>query len=265
MNRPDGLARLRGIVKRLRSPGGCPWDRAQTHRSIKSNLLEETYEVLEALERDDPRMMEEELGDLLLQVVFHARIEEERGRLRLEDVIRHVSDKLIRRHPHVFGRGKKISAARALSQWERLKRDEKPRRSGLDGVPQALPALLRATRVQSKAARLGFEWRRVRDAWAKFDEESGELKRAVRSGRRTAIHHELGDALFALAKVAKFLRLDPEDTLQAANDRFIVRFHRLEREVAATGRKMHDLPVARLQRLWRSASRSPERAKGRAP
>jgi len=246
------LDSLRRIVRRLRGPGGCPWDRRQTHRSIKSNLLEETYEVLEALERDDPGMMEEELGDLLLQVVFHARIEEERGRLTLEDVIRHVSEKLIRRHPHVFGRGKKISAARALTQWERLKRDEKPKRSGLDGVPPALPALLRATRVQSKAARLGFEWKRFRDALAKFDEESGELKRALRSGRRAAIRHELGDTLFALAKVAKFLHLDPEDTLQAANDRFIARFHALERRVAATGKKMHELPVARLQRLWRT-------------
>jgi len=251
--RSDGLANLRRIVKRLRAPGGCPWDRKQTHRSIKSNLLEETYEVLEALERDDPKMMEEELGDLLLQVVFHARIEEERGRLRLEDVIRHVSDKLIRRHPHVFGRGKRISATRALAQWERLKRDEKPKRSGLDGVPQALPALLRATRVQSKAARLGFEWRRFRDALAKFDEESGEFKAALRSGRKKAIHHELGDTLFALAKVAKFLHLDPEDTLQAANDRFIARFHLLERAVTVTGRKMHEFPRAHLYRMWRAA------------
>ncbi len=251
MPRPDGLARLRRIVRRLRGPGGCPWDRRQTHRSIKSNLLEETYEVLEALERDDPRMMEEELGDLLLQVVFHAQIEEERGRLRLEDVMRHVSDKLVRRHPHVFRRGKRISAARALAQWERLKRDEKPKRSGLDGVPAALPALLRATRVQAKAARLGFEWKRLGEALAKFDEESRELKAALRSRRRAAIRHELGDALFALAKVAKFLGLDPEDTLQAANDRFITRFHALERRVAATGRRMHELPPARLQALWR--------------
>jgi ATP diphosphatase len=170
----------------------------------------------------------------------------------------------------VFGRGTTISAAKALSQWERLKRDEKPKRSGLDGVPQALPALLRATRVQAKAARLGFEWRKFRDALAKFDEESGELKRALRSGRRAAIRHELGDTFFALAKVAKFLHLDPEDTLQMANDRFIERFHALERRVATTGRKMHDLPVARLQSMWRLASRSrlrrdaeqrPERAK----
>ena len=245
------LDRLERIVRRLRAPNGCPWDRRQTHRSLKACLIEETYEVLDALERDDARALQEELGDLLLQVVFHAELERERGRFRLEDAIRHVSAKLVRRHPHVFTRGRKVAARGALAQWEIIKRGEQPRRAGLDGVPKALPALLRAVRVQDKAARQGFEWQRFSQAFAKFDEELGEFRTAIRSRRTRAIRAELGDALFALAKVARFLKLDPEDALQAASDRFTRRFHRLERRVAATGQRMHEVPPAELYRLWR--------------
>ena len=249
------LTNLRRIVRRLRAKDGCPWDRRQTHRSLKANLIEETYEVIDAIDRDDAAAMREELGDLLLQVVFHASLEEDRGRFRLEDAIRSVCEKLVRRHPHVFGKGKQIGAARALSQWEQLKRTEKPRKSGLDGVPPALPALLRAARIQAKASRLGFEWRRKAEAVAKFEEELGELRRAMRSGRRGAIRHELGDVLFACAKVARFLHLDPEDTLQAANTRFMRRFAKLERAVARTGKPMHEVPPPVLYRLWRTRAR----------
>ena len=250
-----GLPRLRRIVTRLRARDGCPWDRRQTHRSLKVALIEETYEVIDAIDRDDARALREELGDLLLQVVFHASIEESRGRFRLEDAIRGVCEKLIRRHPHVFGRRKKIGADRALSQWEQLKKAEKPRKSGLDGVPPSLPALLRASRTQEKASRLGFEWRRRAEALAKFDEECAELKAAIRSGRRAAIRHELGDVLFAGAKVGRFLRLDPEDTLQAATTRFTRRFKRLEQAVSRRGVPMHEVPPAVLYRLWRTATR----------
>jgi MazG family protein len=249
------LARLRGIVRRLRGPGGCPWDRRQTHASLKANLIEETYEVIDAIDRRDARALREELGDLLLQCVFHASIEEDRRTFRLADALNDVNEKLIRRHPHVFGRGKKIGAAEALRQWERLKVAERGStsrpRGGLDGVPRALPALARAARIQAKAARLGFEWRTFAGAWAKFREESGELDRAIRSRRRSAIRHELGDAFFALAKVARFLNLDPEDELQRANARFIRRFGILESKIRTSGTPMHRKRKADLHRLWR--------------
>ncbi len=248
------LDRLRRIVSRLRGKDGCPWDQCQTHRSLKPNLIEETYEVLEAIDENDAESMKEELGDLMLQCVFHASIEEGKKHFRLEDALRHVNDKLIRRHPHVFGRGKKIGAAMALKQWERLKVQEKgaTSKTGLSGIPKALPALARASRIQSKAARLGFEWRNFSGAWRKYEEESRELKAALRSNRRSAIRHELGDALFALAKVARFLRLDPEDELQRANARFIRRFGILESNVRKTGKPMHRIRKEELYRLWRS-------------
>ncbi len=251
------LERLRRIVKRLRGRHGCPWDQRQTHRSLKPNLIEETYEVLEAIDTNDADGMKEELGDLLLQCVFHASLAEDRGRFKLADALKHVNDKLIRRHPHVFGKGRKISAAMALKQWERLKvleksADETKPKSGLDGIPRALPALARAARIQAKAARLGFEWRTFDGAWKKYEEESRELKEALRSKRRSAIRHELGDALFALAKVARFLHLDPEDELQRANARFIKRFAILESNIRKTGRPMHKMRKEVLYRLWRS-------------
>jgi len=257
------LERLRRIVRRLRAKrGGCPWDRRQTHKSLKASLLEETYEVLDAIDRNDNKALREELGDLLLQIVFHAAIEEEQGRFRLEDVIREHCEKLVRRHPHVFARGRKVDAAGALRQWEHIKHAEKPSRSGLASVPKALPALYRATRIQAKASRLGFEWRRREQAIAKFDEELGEFRRAMHRGHRGAIAHELGDLLFALAKVARFMHLDPEDTLQAANRRFIDRFGRLERTVAASGRRMHEVRPEELYRLWRAGNLRGRRHQG---
>jgi len=250
------LQRLHGIVRRLRSKRGCPWDRRQTHKSLKAGLLEETYEVLDAIDRKDPKALREELGDLLLQIVFHAVIEEEKGRFRLKDVIRHHCEKLVRRHPHVFARGRPVSASGALRQWELIKHAEKPAgSSGLAGVPKSLPALYRAARIQSKASRLGFEWRRRSQAVAKFDEELGEFRHALRGGRRAEITHELGDLLFALAKVARFLDLNPEETLQAANRRFVERFGELERTVAKSGRRMHEVKPEELYRLWRSGRR----------
>jgi len=250
------LNRLENIVRRLRSKRGCPWDRRQTHRSLKTTLLEETHEVLDSIDRADPDSLKEELGDLLLQIVFHAGIEKSRGRFGMDDVIDAVCDKLVRRHPHVFARGRKVSAEGALKQWEELKRGEKSGQSPLASVPRHQPALIRAVRIQSKAARLGFEWRRFAQAEAKLAEEMGEFRAAIRGGRRAAVRRELGDALFALAKVAKFLGLDPEQALQAANDRFTRRFHALERAVARTGRGMGETEPEKLYRMWRKTGRS---------
>jgi tetrapyrrole methylase family protein/MazG family protein len=252
---PMPLKRLEKIVRRLRSKRGCPWDQRQTHASLKSSLIEETYEVLDAIDRKDANALKEELGDLLLQIVFHAEIARSRDRFDMDDVMSAVCDKLIRRHPHVFARGRKVSAEGALKQWELLKREEKAGRSPLASVPPALPALMRAIRIQNKAARLGFEWRRFSQAYAKVDEELGELRTAIRRRRRAEIRRELGDTLFALAKAAKFLGIDPEDALQAANARFIGRFHALERAVARSGRDMGSVRPEELYVMWRKTGR----------
>ena len=244
--------RLLAIIRKLRGRGGCPWDRRQTHRSIRTNLIEETYEVIDAIDRDDAPAMREELGDLLMQVVFHSVIEEQKGRFRYEDVVQGVCEKLVRRHPHVFG-GKKIARPDAvLRQWEQLKRTEKPGRGGLAGVPRAMPSILRAARIQGKASRLGFEWRKRKQALAKLDEEIGEFRQAVRQGRKKEIRHELGDVMFALVKAGRFLNLDPDDALQSANDRFTKRFHRLDKAVVKSGRKMHEVEPEELYRMWKA-------------
>lgn len=249
-------------MRRLRSPAGCPWDRRQTHRSIRINLIEETYEVIDAIDRNDPQALKEELGDLLLHVLLHAQIEEERGNFRLEDVFRSISEKLVRRHPHVFGRRKGISAARAVEQWEVLKHRERGNRGALKSVPRALPALIRAVRVQNKAARLGFEWRRFGQAMEKLDEEMEEFRSAVRGKNRGAARREIGDVFFALAKVAKFMRLNPEDELNSATNRFVERFSKLERAVRSMGTRMDRMKPEELYRLWRDKTKT---RRGRTP
>jgi tetrapyrrole methylase family protein/MazG family protein len=243
------------IIRKLRGKGGCPWDRRQTHRSIRTNLIEETYEVIDAIDRDDPRAMKEELGDLLMQVVFHSVIEEQRGRFRFSDVVRAVCEKLVRRHPHVFARGRNLNPEAVIQQWERLKKTEKPGRGGLAGVPRAMPSILRAVRIQSKASRLGFEWRRREQALAKLEEEIREFREAVRGGRRAEIRHELGDVMFALVKAGRFLKQDPDDALQSANDRFTKRFHKMEKKLDRQDRKMHEVEPEELYKLWRRTGR----------
>ncbi len=249
------LERLISIVRKLRGPSGCPWDRRQTHRSIKPCLLEETHEVLEAIDQKDAGALKDELGDLLLQIVFHAEIERERGNFSMSDVIDGVCDKLVRRHPHVFKSKNRIGVPKVLRQWEMIKRGETGRRSGPASVPRALPALLRAARMQEKASRLGFEWRRFSQALAKLEEELREFRSALKKRSRAEIRHELGDALFALAKVARFLKMNPEEVLQAANSRFLRRFSKMERAAAKSGRSLHEVPPAELYALWRRLGR----------
>ena len=247
--------RLLRIVRKLRGRGGCPWDRRQTHRSIRANLVEETWEVIEAIERNDPRALKEELGDLLMQVVFHSVMEEQKGGFGFNDVVNAVCKKLVRRHPHVFGARRGLGADRALRQWEHLKRVEKPGRGGLAGVPRGMPSILRAVRIQEKASRLGFEWKKREQALAKLYEEIGELRSAIRRGSRAGIRHELGDVLFALVKAGRFLKVDPDDALQAASNRFIKRFHAMENRLSKAGRKMHETEPEELYRMWRKTGR----------
>ena len=241
------------IMATLRGPDGCPWDRDQTLDSLRGYLIEESYEVLDAL--GDPRDHQEELGDLLLQIVFQARIRNEEGHFDAYDVCRAISNKMVRRHPHVFGDQRIEGAAAAFDSWERIKADErgdKPvaERSALQGVPRGLPALLRAHRYAEKASSLGFDWPDVQGVLDKVAEERAELDQARWQEDPAAIRHEVGDLLQATANLARHLGVNPEDALQEANDRFAERFGGVERGAAEDGVDLRDLDIDELERRW---------------
>ena len=245
---------LMEIVRILRHPGGCPWDREQTHQSIRRNFLEETYEVAEAIDNDDPDALKEELGDVLLQVMFHASIEEDAGRFDLDDVADGVCRKLIYRHPHVFGDVTVHSTGEVLSNWEELKKKEKGQATqadAVDAVARTLPALWRAEKMKKKAAKAGFDWPDVSGALDKLSEEVDELRSAALKGDGDPAE-ELGDVLFAAVCVARFLDADPEDVLHAACDKFSARFRKMEELAAERGSKMDELSD---HALWNEAKR----------
>lgn len=245
---------LRQIVRILRSPGGCQWDQAQTHQSIRRNFLEEAYEAVEAIDEQDPDHLKEELGDVLLQVVFHASIEEDAGRFDLDDVADGVCRKLIYRHPHVFGDVSVASTDEILSNWEELKKKEKGQATqadAVDAVARTLPALWRAEKVQKKAAKSGFDWSGVQDAVDKVAEEADELRSALDGQGDPA--EELGDLLFAAVCVSRFLEADPEDVLQRACDKFAARFRRVEELAGRQGRPMGEMALSELKALWAQA------------
>jgi tetrapyrrole methylase family protein/MazG family protein/ATP diphosphatase len=250
------LARLCDIIVRLREPAGCPWDREQTERSMAPHLLEETYEAIDAIERGDAEAVCEELGDVLMNVLMIARIAGETGRFDREDVARGIADKLVRRHPHVFGDAVADDAETVLRNWEQIKVAEKRERapteptSALSGVPEALPALLRAFRIGEKAARVGFDWPDSRGPRAKVDEELRELDAALASGDETAVRAELGDALFALVNLARHHAIDPETALRATIAKFQSRFAHVERSL---GDRLRDAPLDEKEALWRDA------------
>lgn len=249
--------KLLEIMHRLRGPGGCPWDRAQTPTSLKPYLIEEAYEVLEALEGGSADALREELGDLLLQVVFHAEIAAERSEFTIAGVLGRVVDKLVRRHPHVFGDAAVATPGQALAQWESIKQREAEdagrRRSVLEGVPRALPALLRAQRVQSKAARVNFDWPDATAAWVKVEEELRECAEALASGSRERLEEELGDVLFSLVNVARLADLDAEDALQRAVEKFRRRFTSMEADLRARGTSVGAASMDDLERSWEAA------------
>jgi tetrapyrrole methylase family protein/MazG family protein len=255
---PDVLfARLLDIMRRLRGPAGCPWDREQTRISLKPFLIEETYEVLEAIEAGAPDALREELGDLLFQVVFHAEIATERGEFTMADLLGRLADKMVSRHPHVFGEARVATAGEALTQWEQLKQREAEahgrRRSLVDGVPRALPALVRAQRIQSKAARVQFDWPNAEAAWTKVEEEIRETSAALATGDRRRFAEELGDVLFSLVNVARLSSLDAEDVLQAAVEKFRRRFTTMEDELNASGKSVAAVSPEELERAWDAA------------
>ncbi len=259
------LQPLLDVMARLRSPEGCPWDRQQTHDSLKRYLLEESYELLDAIDAGDDTALVEELGDVLLQVVFHAQIAAETGRFSMADVIDVLVRKLIRRHPHVFGDVQAEDAAAVVRNWEAIKQEEKAGRepgpeasSILSGIPRHLPALMEAEKVQDRAARVGFQWDDVAGAWEKVQEELGELEQALRGRSETGqerarVAEEFGDVLFALVNVARYLEIDPEQALRSSTAKFRQRFRHIETRARAQGRDLRDMTLAEMDALWEEA------------
>lgn len=259
------LVSLLSLMARLRGEGGCPWDREQTRDSLKPYLIEEAYEVVQAIEEGSRDHIVEELGDLLFQIVFHCQLGSEAGEFTMADVIAVLSAKMTRRHPHVFGERVVADAREALAQWERIKRDEAISRGGegssLDGVPASLPALLRAQRLQTKAARVGFDWARWEDAWRKVQEEIGEVQEALGAGDDNRVADEFGDLLFSMVNVARLRGMDAEDCLRRAAGKFTQRFRKVEAEMMAGGRTLTEASSEDLDRAWEAvkAQESPDR------
>ncbi|MCG3778110.1 MAG: Nucleoside triphosphate pyrophosphohydrolase [Nitrospira sp.] len=273
--------KLVDLMASLRAPNGCPWDRKQTHESLKPYLLEETYEVLEILDRQDREKLPEELGDVLLQVLFHSQIAAEAGRFTIEDVLAQLADKMIRRHPHVFGNGgtdtTPTNADQVVAKWEDIKRTERQAsgraNSVLDGVPQALPALLRAYQIQTRAARAGFDWshdtKGFEQILGKIEEEIQELRDAIQplasnqtepaataaALRQEKIASELGDVLFSLVNLARFMKMNPEDALRQSANRFTQRVQFIEAQATQSGRSVSELSFAEMDQLWTEAKK----------
>lgn len=243
---------LVNLMTRLRGPDGCPWDRKQTLPDLKPYVIEEAYEVVDAIDRDDRAALLEEIGDLLLEAVFVAEITREEGTFDIYDSITAIHDKLVRRHPHVFGDVEAKDAEQVLVNWEKLKRDERKaeNKSLLAGVPQSLPALLKASRLTEKAARVGFDWRRTDDVFDKIDEELAELRQAVASGDAAHVHEEIGDLLFTIANIARKVNVNAEEALQSTNRKFMRRFESME---SRTERNLDELTLEEMDQLWDDA------------
>lgn len=245
---------LLSLMDRLRAEGGCPWDREQTHASLRPYLIEETYEALEALDVGETGHIVEELGDVLFQVVFHCQIAREQGEFTMADVLQAVTQKMTRRHPHVFGNTEVANSGEALRQWEQIKRTEAGAegtpRSALDGVPKSLPSLLRAQRLQVKAGRVGFDWPTWREAWSKVREEMVEADEAMVAGDADRVKAELGDLLFSIVNVARLLEIDAEGSLRQAADTFTRRFKEVEAAMRAEGRQVDEASPEELDRQW---------------
>ena len=256
---------LVAVQARLRAPGGCPWDREQTHSTLRTYLIEESYEVLDAIEKGNAQDLAEELGDLLLQVLFHADLARETGAFDISDVITGIHDKMVRRHPHVFGNVKAETAGEVLKNWAQLKAKEKraqspkgaspqePAPSALDGVPRNLPALLEAYQMTRRAAQVGFDWERVEGIFEKLKEETAELQAALAASNRRAAEEEVGDILFSVVNLVRFLGLDPEVTLKHSNLKFKDRFQEMEREASRSGQSLSKLSKEELEQLWEAA------------
>lgn len=253
----DHFRRLCEIVAKLRAPDGCPWDREQTNESLLPSLIEEAYEVAGAVRARDDQNLREELGDLILLAVMHSQLAEEAGRFNIGEVLESVTAKLIRRHPHVFGESGVRDTDGVMKQWEAIKREEKSEARGhyLADLPAALPALMRAQKAQKKAARVNFDWTEISDVVAKVDEELAETKEAIAARDPSAMADEIGDLFFAVVNLARKSKLDAETTLQAATDKFVSRFNRVEDELRARGRKLGEAGLEELDEIWNAVKR----------
>jgi tetrapyrrole methylase family protein/MazG family protein len=251
------LDRFIEIVATLRGPGGCPWDREQTNKSILSCLLDESYEFFEAVEENDTYKIREELGDLLLQVVLHAQIAADEGRFTLEDVARAISEKLIHRHPHVFGSVEVADSTEVLHNWEKIKKEEKQkhRKYLVDDIPGKLPALFKAEKMQRRVARVGFDWTDMQPVLDKVIEEFNEFKEAILSGDHDHAEEELGDIMFALVNVARHHKICAEDALRVTTDKFAKRFRYIEDHYAKTGKDIHTTTLEEMDKLWEESKK----------
>jgi tetrapyrrole methylase family protein/MazG family protein len=264
----EWFERLVAVQARLRATNGCPWDREQTHRSLRTYLIEEAYEVLDALESGADHKFAEELGDLLLQVVFHAQIAREEDRFTISDVIREIHDKMVRRHPHVFGEKRAKDAAEVLRNWEKIKAEERKSKhaaseraadapsSLLDGIPHTLPAVMEGFQLTRRASRIGFDWDSAEGVLDKLREESAELQHALQSSSPQKIEEEMGDLLFAAVNLARFLHVDPEIALKQANAKFAARFRQMERMARASGSELADVSRPQMENLWERAKKN---------
>ncbi len=264
MQKQADIQKLVDLVARLRGEEGCPWDREQTRETLKPMLIEEAYEVLDALDSTDPKELREELGDLLFQVVFHAQIGSERGEFDMADIIDRLHEKMVRRHPHVFGESNFQTAEDVLKNWEDIKANEKgvqsssqpdSEKSLLDGIPSKLPALHEAYQITAKAARVGFDWPKLEDILQKLQEEAVELNAAYRDGDGSLAAQEVGDLLFVAVNVARFLGVDPETALRRCNRKFNRRFRYIESRIKEQGRGLRDATLAEMDALWDEAKR----------
>lgn len=268
----EWFEKLVAVQARLRAPNGCPWDREQTHQSLRTYLIEEAYEVLEALGSGDDAKFAEEMGDLLLQIVFHSQIAREEGRFTVAEVIREIHDKMIRRHPHVFGKTHAKDSAEVLRNWEQIKAEERlagankgeskgskgaPKEASLlDGVSRALPATLEGFQLTRKASRIGFDWEDASGVFEKLLEETEELKQASKEQNQSRVEEELGDLLFAAVNLSRFLKIDPEIALKKANVKFARRFLEMERLARKSGREFKELPRAEMETLWEATKQA---------
>ena len=246
------------VIKALRSEGGCPWDIEQTHESIRKNLIEETYETIEAINKGDAEMLREELGDVLMQVIFHAQIEDEKGVFNIDDVADENCRKMIERHPHVFGEVNVNSVDDVLTNWDAIKRKSKGQKTtsqAIDSIPRELPALMRADKVQSKAAKAGFDWSEVSGALDRLYEEIGELRDAITNGDKDEISDELGDVLFSAVNVSRFVKVDAEEALTASTDKFVSRLKTVEKLAQERGIDMKSSSLEVLDELWDEAKK----------
>lgn len=250
----DELKRLIEIMANLRSENGCPWDKEQTKDTLKPYMIEETYEVLEAIDENNPQKLKEELGDLLFQIVFHCRIAAEKGDFTIHDVIKGISDKIISRHPHVFANAKFESPEEVRRQWHERKTEEgKFRESILDGVPKSLPSLLRSQRLQSRASKVGFDWKKAEDVLDKVSEEMSELRASITKGSKNEIEEELGDVLFVLVNLSRFMGMNAEEALKKTINKFTERFRYIEQKAKEAGQNLSEMTLEEMDKLWEEA------------